>query len=93
MNRTPDEPGGKSAHMNFAALQDSKAFSDDSEISLVEVTERPEWSLASGSSFDKLASVATLLHGNLGHARERLAVLFQACCVSYDKYFRVVRYG
>ena len=92
MNRTPDEPCGKSAHMNLAALQDSKAFPDDSEISLVEVTERPEWSLASGSPFDKLASVATLLHGNLGYARERLAVLFQACRISHDKDFRVVGY-
>jgi hypothetical protein len=83
----------KSAHMNLAALQDSKAFSDDGEISFVEVTERPGRSLACDLAFDKLASVATLLHGNLHHTRERLAVLFQACCISYDKDFRVIRYG
>ena len=93
MNRNPDQPRGKSAHVNLAALQDGKAFPDDGEISFVPVTERPGRSLACGPAFDKLASVATLLHGNLRHTREWHAVLFQACRISQNKDFRVVRYG
>src|SRR5205807_2194547 len=75
---------------NFAALQNSVTFADDGHGAFVEIT-KWLWRLLAGKlAPNQFSGVVSLLHCNLGDARQRFSVLIERRRVADHEDFRMI---
>ena len=91
VHRRPSQPREESADVNFSALQNGEALSNNGHIALVEVPKRLRGPLQSAyTAANQFSGIASLLHSNLGYSRQWLTILIERRCIANDKNFRIV---
>src|SRR4029453_10763676 len=77
MNAGPRDPGRETAQAQFARLEDPEVLPDHRHVALVEVAEGGSRLPPGEPARDELAHVGSLLHRDLGHPGQRLAILLE----------------
>ena len=77
MDEQPDEPGEDTGDVQTENVGDSGGAPDHSHVSFIEIVERRNGGLPCQARFDCFGDVASPLNGDLGDAREWLAVLVE----------------
>src|SRR5215469_9359505 len=93
MDGGPGEPREESAETNFVAFQNGEVLADDGHVSLIEISERTRGTGAGDARVDQLASIASLLHGDLRNAGQRLPVVIERRSISHDKNLGMAGHG
>ena len=68
MNSCPREPGSEARHLKSPTLEDRKAFSNHSHVSLIEIPERRKRRLAGDLSMNHLSGMSSLLDRDLRYS-------------------------
>ncbi len=84
MDKDPDEPGRQAAEVKAADVGHGLVAADDGQDALVLIAERRH-RLAGAAAAQHPGHVLPLLHGHLGHARQRRAVLLSVGQVADDE--------
>ena len=93
MDGGPCQPGDKPTQLPPARFQNGEVAADHRHIPFIEVAEWPGRRLAGDTSGDAPPDIAALLHGDLRHAGQGLAVLIERRRIADDEDLRPSRHA